>query len=108
MDVRIEPASQLHILAELLAAERLEALLAESETRLDELDVWSLAESIGDNRLVLLSGDTAGGVDDVASLLGVRGDGVDGAEDELLLEMREEGEVALGLTEGKKDQQEAR
>lgn len=97
VNMRIEPPSQVHVLAKLLSAEALESLLAEGEARLDELDVRTFPQSVGDDRLVLLGRDAAGRVDDVASFLRVGGDRVDRAEDELLLEVGEEGEVALGL-----------
>jgi hypothetical protein len=97
VNMRIEPPRQMHILAKLLATEALEALLAERQSRLDELDVRTFPQSVSDDRFVLLGRDAAGRVDDVASFLRVGGDRVDGAEDELLLEVGEEGEVALGL-----------
>ena len=91
--MRVEPARELDALAELLAAEALEALLAERQARVDELDVRALAERVRDDGLVLLGRHRAGRVDDGAARL----DRVDGAQEELLLEVPEEHEVARGL-----------
>lgn len=96
--VGVEAAGEVHVLAKLLAAEPLEALLAEREAGLDELDVRALAQRVGDDRLVLLGRDRARRVDDKPAPGGRVGrDRVDRAEHELLLEVREERKVALGL-----------
>lgn len=97
MHVGIEPPRQVHVLAKLLAAEALEPFLAEHQARLDELRVRALAEGVRDDGFVLLGRDAAGRVDDEPARRGRGRDGVDRAEDELLLEVREQGEVALGL-----------
>jgi hypothetical protein len=95
--MRVEPPRQLNPLRELLPPERLEALLSERQPSVDKLDVRALAEGVGDDSFVLFGRDGAGRVDDVTALFGGVGDGVDGAEEELLLEVAEEHEVTLGL-----------
>jgi hypothetical protein len=97
LTMRCEPPRQLHPLTKLLPPVTLESRRTERQARLDDLGVRSLAESVRDDGLVLFRHDGAGRVDDVASRRGVGRDRVDGAEDELLLEVREEGKVALRL-----------
>lgn len=100
MDVRPVPPSELHLAAKVLAAEASKALATELEASLDELDIGPLAEGVINDGLVLVDRDGAGRVDEVAARRRVRVDRVDRAEDELLLDVREEVEVALGLRKG--------
>jgi len=99
MNVREVPPRQLHLVSKVLSSERSETLPSELESSLDELDVGSLPESIIDDGLVLVDGDGTCRVDDVSTGCGVGVDGVDGAEEELLLEVGEEVEVSFGLRE---------
>ena len=98
--VRVEAARERELVRERLAAVAREAGHAELEPGLDEAHVRPLAERVVDDGLVLVDGDGAGRVDEEAARLGVCLDAVDRAEDELLLEMREEREVALRLDVG--------
>lgn len=91
------PSGQIQTIMEHLALESSETLHTKFQTRRHEPHVWPLAQSIVDDGLVLVHRDRAGRVDDVAARGRVGRDGIDGAEDELFLEMREELEVALGL-----------
>lgn len=97
VDVRPVSSSELHLASKVLAPERGESLSTELESSLDELDVGSLSEGVVDNGLVLVNRDGAGRVDEVTSRRRVGVDRVDGAEDELLLEVGEQVEVSLGL-----------
>lgn len=58
---------QLHLGSKVLASEAAEALSAELQTGLDELDVWSLAKGVIDDGLILVDGDGARRVDDVTA-----------------------------------------
>jgi hypothetical protein len=80
-----------------LALEPSEPLDTEFQTCRYETHVWPLAQGIFDDGLVLVHCDGACRVDDVPARRRVGRDRVDGAEDELFLEVREELEVALGL-----------
>lgn len=97
VDVRVEPSSELDSFAELLAPERLEPFLSKRQSSVYELDVRSLAESVGNDSFVLLGRDGTGRVDDESSLLGIGRHRVDGTEYELLLEVREEDEITIRL-----------
>ena len=91
--MREEATSERERGAVVVTAERLEAGRAEIETSLDQLDVRPLAQRVRDDGLVLLDCDGAGRVDDVAT----GGARVDRGEDQLLLQVREQREVACGL-----------
>lgn len=97
MNVRVEPPGQFDTFTELFASESLESFLSEWESSIDELDVWSLAKCVADDGFVLFGSDGTGRVDDESSLFRVGGNGIDGAKDKLLLEVREEDEISIGL-----------
>ena len=88
---------QLYAIIEDLSPVPREALLAELEPGIDELDVWSFPKSVVDDRLVLVDGYGTSRVDDVSTRFGVGVYAVDCAEDELFLEVGEEYEVSVGL-----------
>lgn len=69
----------------------------EFEPGLDESHVGPFSQCVVDHRLVFVHGDGTCGIDDVAACFGVGIDAVDRAEDELFLEVGEEGEVSFGL-----------
>ena len=95
--VRIKTPRKLQARVKLLSLEGREALLAEFEACLYELDVRALAQSVCDDRLVFVDSDRACRVDDVASRFRVGRHGVDGAQDELLLQVWNEDEVSSAL-----------
>ena len=74
-----------------------EALLTKRQTRLNELDVRSLVERILNDLLVFLDCDGTSGVDNISTRLAVVVDGVDGRQDQLLLQMWEFHEVGFGF-----------
>ena len=92
--MRVVPPRVLDALAVLLAAEALEPFAAERQTGVDELDMRAFPERVRHDRLVLVRHDGAGRVDNVTASLGR----VDRAEEELLLQVREEHKVALSLS----------
>ena len=100
VDVRVEAAREADARVERLPAEARVRGAPELEPGVDELDVRALAQRVVDHRLVLVDSDGAGRVDNVAAGLRVRRDAVERAEDELLLQVCQEGKVALGLREG--------
>lgn len=97
VDVREVPPRQLHLGPKVLSPEARESLPSKLQPGLDKLDVGALAESVVDDSLVLVDGDGASGVDDVAARRGVGVDRVNGAEEKLLLEVGEKMEITLGL-----------
>lgn len=96
--MRSKPPRHLHPLSKVFPPVTLEPRRTERQARLDNLGVRSLAEGVGDDGFVLLRHDGAGRVDDVTSRRRVGRDRVDSAQNELLLEVREEGKVALRLS----------
>lgn len=95
--MRIKPTSQAHGPIKLLAHVAGEAFLAEHEPRVNKLDIGPLGQGVLDDRLVLVDRDRAGRVDDEAASAGRVVCTVDGAEEELLLQVGESEEVALRL-----------
>ena len=95
--VRVEPSRELDPLSKLLAAERLKPFLSERQSRLNELDMRSLAERVRHDGLVLLGRDRTRRVDDETSLLRVGRHRVDRTENKLLLEVRQKDEIAVRL-----------
>ena len=80
-----------------LALERLEALDTELQAGGDQFAVRALLQRVVNDRLVLIDRDGARRVNDVATR-GARGRArVEGAENQLLLQVREQLEVPLGL-----------
>lgn len=97
MHVGIKPSGQGNFRIEGLPAVARVSWPPELETGVYKLDVGSFPQSVVDDGFVLVYGDGTGGVDEVSAGLGVGCDAVDGAEDELLLEVRQKGEVTIGL-----------
>lgn len=97
MYVGVEPSGEFDTFTELLASESLESFFSKRKSSIDEFDVRSLAKSVGDDGFVLFRSDGTSRVDDVTSLFRVGRDGIDSAENELLLKVREEDEIAIGL-----------
>lgn len=97
VNVRPVSSSELHLASKVLAPERGESFSTKLESSLDELDVGPLSEGVVNDSLVLVNRDGAGRVDEVTSRRRVGVDRVDGAEDELLLEVGEQVKVSLGL-----------
>ena len=95
----IKPPRHAHAWVEVFAALALEARHAKLEPSLDKLDVRSLAQRVVDHRFVFIDRHGTCRIYEVATGLGVRLYAVDGAEDELFLEVGEEGEVAFGLSQ---------
>jgi len=83
---------------EVLSTERLESLHTELQTSLDQFDVGSLPQCVIDNALVLINSDGTCRVNDVSTSLGGRVTRVKGAQEKLLLQVRQELEITLGLT----------
>lgn len=106
VNVREVSPGQLHLASKVLSSEASETLPSELESSLNELDVGSLPEGVIDDGLVLVDGDGTCRVDDVASSSRVGVDGVDGAEEKLLLKVGEEVEVSFGLTEKREGRRE--
>ena len=97
MHMRVKPPRQTHARAEHLAAIPGEAFFSKLQPGIHELDVGPLAESVVNDGFVLVDGDRTGGIDEVSTGFGFGADAVDGTEDQLLLEVGEEGEVSVGL-----------
>ena len=82
--------------------ERLPAVLGvafspELETRFDQLGVRSLSQRIVYHRFVLVYGDGTGRIHDVPARFRIGADAVDRAENELLLQMRQQSKIAFRL-----------
>jgi hypothetical protein len=82
--------------------EGLSAILCKSippkaETSVNQFHVRALSQRIVDDSLVLIDSDGTCGINQKSSRFGVRRDTVDGAEDKLLLEVREEVEITFRL-----------
>lgn len=97
MHMRIISPGQVQTRVKRLASVLRVALPAERKSCIHELDIGAFAQSIIDHRLVFVDGDGTRRVDDVSAGLGLRTDTVDGTQDELLLKVREQGEIAFRL-----------
>jgi len=97
MHMGVKPPRQAYARAEHLAAIPSEAFFSKLQPRVDEFDVGPFTESVVNDGFVLVDGDGAGGIDEVSTGFGFGADAVDGTEDQLLLEVGEEGEVSVGL-----------
>ena len=95
--VWIDPPREVELVREDLAAVAREAGHTEPEFSVDEANVGPLAERVVHNGLVFVDHDGAGRVDEIPTRLRVCLDTVDRAQDELLLKVSEEREVAFGL-----------
>ena len=70
---------------------------AEFKASFNKLDIRSFTEGVVHNRFVFVDGDRTGRIDQITSGFRVWCHAVNGAKDELLLEMRQQSEVALRL-----------
>ena len=97
MYVRIISPGEVQTRAECLATVLCKSLAAKGKPSVDKLHVGSFSEGVIYHRLVLVHRDGAGRVDEISTRFGFGTHAVNGAEDELLLKMGEEGEVAIRL-----------
>jgi hypothetical protein len=95
--VWVEPPCQAHRRVELLASVALEPRHAELEPGLDELDIRPLAQCVVHDSFVFVDRDGARRVYEVSARLGLGRNAVNGAENQLFLQVGEEGKVALAL-----------
>ena len=97
MYVRIISPCEVQTWVEGLATVLCESLAAKGKPSVHKLHVGSFSEGVVHHRLVLVHRDGAGRVDKISTRFGFGTHAVDGAKDELLLKMGEEGEVAIRL-----------
>jgi hypothetical protein len=95
--VGIKPPRELEGISKRLVAIRGKAFLAEFKTRVDELDVRSLAQSIGHDGLVLFDSDRTCRVHNEPTRGRVGRHRIDRRKDELFLQMRKQGKVSRRL-----------
>lgn len=93
----IEPPSEVERGIESPSAILRVALPPKFKPSFDELDIGTLAQRVVHDHLILIHCDGACRVDEISTCLRLGTDAVNGTQNQLLLQMRQEREVAVGL-----------